>query len=101
MDEEKEKMKNYYLGKMEAVGIPEHMREGLTNYILDGVSAGGFLKAVIKNNLVDAYGTADHINGNCIRAYADFLYNGMPVMAWGSQEKYEKWINHGGMYGKK
>ena len=100
-EEEKEKIRNYYLEKMDAIGIPEHMRNDLVNYIVDGVSTGGFLKAVIKNNLIDTYGTADGTNEKHIKAYADFLYNVMPATAFGSQERYEMWKSHGGLNGRK
>lgn len=71
--------------------IPEHMRHGVEMYLDYGVAQGGFLQAVLRNDLVGAFGTADSINQAAMLDWATFLYNDMPVDAWGSKEKVEAW----------
>jgi hypothetical protein len=40
-----------------------------------GYPSGSFVKAVVKNDLMGAFGRADHINRNFIGLYASLLYN--------------------------
>lgn len=79
--------------------IPEHCRKGLKDYIENGVETGGFLRAVIENNLVEAFNRADLTNQERLRDYAWFLYNHAPVSSWGSKLNYETWIKIGGKTG--
>lgn len=82
--------------------IPEHMRNDLDLYLRRGIPPGSFMLAVLRNDLVDAYARADHINQHRIRDYADFLYNyapSIPVRAWGSPEAVSHWIESGGADG--
>jgi len=75
-------------------GIPEHCVDGLRNYLEHGIEPGGFLMAVLTNNLVEAFGRADEINRVALEAYASWLYNECPRNAWGSVEKVDTWIDH-------
>lgn len=72
--------------------LPTHMREGVRDYVLHGREPGGFLRAVLENDLVEAFARADSINSALMSEWATFLYNEMPYEAWGSPEKVEKWI---------
>ena len=72
--------------------IPEHCRDGIQLYIEQGIPPGSFLQAVLENNLVRAFGMADHIDMHHIRDYCEFLYNEAPASSWGSPEKVEAWI---------
>jgi hypothetical protein len=84
--------------------IPEHCRDGLRNYFEVGRSVGDFLTAVLENNLVEAFGRADHINEHCLKDYANFLYNyapSYPVRSWGSPEAVQAWREMGGLKGFK
>ena len=83
--------------ELEEYGIPSHMVEGLALYIERGVSPGGFLRAVLSNDLVNTFAMADHININAIDKYVDYLYNYAPASCWGSPEAIEKWVNHNGL----
>ena len=71
--------------------IPEHCRDSMKRYIEHGVIPGGFLQAVICNDLVGAFGKADQTNRHRLYDYCDFLYNYMPDPAWGSKEKMIAW----------
>ena len=45
-----------------------------------GYPGGSFVKAVVDNNLSEAFGRADDINIHCIRFYVMLMYNvGMPT----------------------
>ncbi|HEX5016560.1 MAG TPA: hypothetical protein VFX15_03120 [Actinomycetes bacterium] len=71
--------------------LPEHMREPLRDYVERGEAVGGFLTAVLSNNLVDAFGYADQTNKAAMESYAQWLYNECPRKAWGSIEKVIAW----------
>ena len=71
--------------------IPEHMRHGMKLYLDAGIMPGGFLTAVLHNNLIDAFRYADDINMAALRDWAQFIYWEIPSQAWGSPEKVEKW----------
>ena len=40
-----------------------------------GYPGGSFVQAVVDNNLMEAFGRADHINLNCIQFYVYLIYN--------------------------
>jgi hypothetical protein len=79
--------------------IPEHMREGYFNYLVHGIEPGSFAMAVLENNLMQAAGTADHINKYALASHAEFIIWAMPRACWGSKEAVGEWIKRGGMNG--
>lgn len=74
-------------------GIPEYMIDGLIRYVFDRVPPGSFLMAVLENNLMRAMECADETNSRCLKAYAMFLYNYVPMSCKGSPEKVEAWLS--------
>lgn len=72
-------------------GIPIYMREGLVNWCTRGVPPGGFLTAVLSNDLREACARADSTNQHCLFAYVQFLYMHAPAGCWGSPEKVRAW----------
>ena len=72
--------------------LPEHMREGTRRYIEDGGPPGGFLKAVICNDLMEALSRADDINRDRILDFVRFFRWEVPADCWGSMKKMEAWI---------
>lgn len=67
--------------------ISESCRNALIRYILFGDALGGFLEAVIQNDLIEAAGRADPTNIQLLGVYAMFLYNFAPSDCHGSPEK--------------
>ncbi len=72
--------------------IPEHMREGIEAYVERGRPPGGFLRAVLTNDLHSAVQRADHINVNLLPDYVRFLYWEVPGNCWGSPENVKAWL---------
>jgi len=72
--------------------IPEHMVDGVMDYLEFGLEPGGFLRAVLENDLVHAFGCADRTNIHRMEDWASFIYNEMPMAAWGSKKKVDAWI---------
>jgi len=71
--------------------LPNHMQEGASDYVSKGSLPGGFLMAVLSNDLVGAFGQADIINTHAMRDWAAWLHNEAPSECWGSREKVYAW----------
>ena len=80
--------------------LPSHKVKPMLSYVFQGVRTGGFLRAVLVNDLRGAFERADSINVRYMYAYVDFLYNWAPAECWGSEEAYEEWITSGGQEGR-
>ena len=72
--------------------LPEHMQDGARLYIEQGIPPGGFLMAVLCNDLVGAVGRADAVNQSRLVNWALWLHNDIPMAAWGSLEKVQAWM---------
>jgi len=64
-------------------GVPEHMHDGVINYLRHGLPPGGFLTAVMENDLVGAFARADQKNAAAMQEWAAYLYAYVPVGARG------------------
>ena len=64
-------------------GIPDYMHGGLARYFNNGIEPGGFLSAVLNNDLMMALDRADSQNVNCLKAYGMWLYNHAPMGTFG------------------
>ncbi len=73
--------------------IPDHMLDGLREYVDHGIPQGHFLTAVITNDLKEACARADRTNLRIIPAYVAWLYNEADARCWGSREKMDAWID--------
>ena len=76
--------------------VPPHLRGGLEAYILHGWPVGGYLEAVISNDLVDACRRADPISAMALYDVCMLLVEYAPAVAWGSREKYAAWVQRRG-----
>lgn len=73
--------------------IPERMMIGLERYIKNHIEPGGFLMAILENNLSAACGRADAENIANLPAYVGYLYNEAPSQCHGSPEKVKAWLD--------
>lgn len=80
-----------YKKELESI-IGENMLGGLRRYIDDKIPPGGFLTAVITNDLKEACGRADDQNRRIIFEYVAYLHNYCPANCWGSREKFEEYL---------
>lgn len=53
---------------------------------------GGFVTAVLENNLREALGRADEDNRQDIFDIVSYCYNEIPEPCWGSEEKMKAWF---------
>lgn len=72
--------------------IPARMHGGLIRYVAHHKEPGGFLTAVLENNLRRACAKADDENKYLLFDYVVFLHNRCPAACWGSEDAVTKWI---------
>lgn len=74
------------------LNIPLHMHGAIKRYIDDGLYPGGFLSAVLENDLKGAVAQADHLNLKALPDYVKWLYNYAPMGCWGYKGVVSDWI---------
>jgi hypothetical protein len=74
------------------IAIPIHTAEGIDRYVQERIHPGSFLEAVLCNDLREACAHADEDNAVALWAIVAFLYNEIPIAAWGSPEKFTAWL---------
>ncbi len=88
--------KEYWTEEMEKgflrCWIPERMQGGLLRYVLEGIPPGGFLTAVLSNDLMEACGRAEEDNRRLLFRYCQFIHNHTPGMCKGSPLRFKEWI---------
>ena len=77
----------------EKEGVPDHTINPLVMYIVYRIPPGGFLRAVLENDLMEAFGRADQTNALCMKNIVSFIYNYAPMQCHGSNPKVQAWIN--------
>lgn len=89
-------------------GIPTSGAEALESYLFDRIPPGSFFRALMENDFVSVFATADTVNRYLLRNYADLMYNELPtrsygpgICPYGSAENVEAWLEgykneHGG-----
>ena len=75
-----------------AAGVDRHTLETISYYIEKGIPTGGFLRAVLENDLCGACGRADHDNQRALYDIVSFLYNYAPSDCWGSPKNVQEWL---------
>ena len=65
---------------------PEHIRASLNEYVLRGRPLGGFLTAVMENDLVGAIALADGVNLNLLPHIAAWVVKNVPTNVYGSPQ---------------
>ena len=70
----------------------DYIIETLKSYVEDRCPTGGFLHAVLSNDLTEACARADMRNQARLPEIVTYIYNNLPMICWGSPEKVEKWL---------
>ena len=72
--------------------IPLLMRAAIKRYLFERIKPGGFLSAVLANDLKNAVANADAANLALLPVYVRWFYNFAPVGSWGSPDNVAKWL---------
>lgn len=86
------------MGKMIGM-VPFHLRDGLMEYCIIGRPVGGFLTAVLSNDLRESIARADENSLAGLKGLVQFLHNYSPPGCWGTRNKVLIWRNEGGFSG--
>lgn len=73
--------------------IKESTIQTLLNYVLHRFQPGGFVTAVLVNDLMESIGRADKENRETLPAICTYIYNELPANCWGSYEIVTQWLN--------
>lgn len=68
------------------------IKEKLRLYLEHGIEPGGFLMAVLSNDLVGAFSKADNENLQILDEIVKYVYNNLPSNSWGSREIVSTWL---------
>lgn len=71
--------------------IDVEVAESLRMYIEEGYSSGGFLEAVLSNDLFDVVAHADAVRSLEIPDIVRWIFNEAPQECWGSRDKVRDW----------
>jgi hypothetical protein len=72
--------------------MPEVIKDSLDRYAKDKCPTGGFLYAVLSNNLFEAFGAASENNREALFDIVSYIYNELPSTCWGDPEKVRRWL---------
>ncbi len=67
--------------------IPTHTQAALDRYVKHKIIPGGFLMAVLSNDLFGAVAQADSENLAALPEIVKYIYNNCPSNAWGSKDQ--------------
>lgn len=73
--------------------LPDGLQAGMRRYIEEGIAPGGFLKAVLYNDLAGAVAQADWINKSRLAEVVSWLAEHAPSPCWGSVEVVRDWLD--------
>ena len=74
--------------------IPAHTLAALDRYVKHRVLPGGFLTAVLSNDLFGAIARADKENKLALSEICQYIYNELPGDCWGSKDIMWKWVEN-------
>jgi len=72
--------------------VSDTVKESLARYVKHRIPTGGFLQAVLENNLKEACGRADDQNQATLFHIVSYIYNELPFNCWGSPERVRQWL---------
>lgn len=72
--------------------IPTDIEASLKRYVEDGCPTGGFLHAVLSNDLMLAMEKADDFNRHRLFDICNYIYNNIPYTCYGSPEIVKNWL---------
>jgi hypothetical protein len=67
--------------------------ETLNRYVEFRCTTGGFLRAVLENNLMESFARADSDNLQTMDEICAYVYNEMPATCHGSPEAVQRWLS--------
>ena len=85
---------------MNSMKIKQSTIEQIDNYVKEGIPPGGFVRAVLENDLMGSCSRADEENAAALHDICSCIYNKVPTACYGSPEKVREWLNSKGGHEK-
>ena len=73
---------------------PVHLLDAIAAYVNNRTPVGGFLTAVLENNLREAMGCADQSSRHGLFDIVMYCHWEIPSVCWGSPAKVEAWLTY-------
>jgi len=73
--------------------VREDIIASLRRYADLGIETGGFLRACLENDFMEAVGRADDDNIRVLCKICSYIYNEIPSPCHGSPEKVQAWLD--------
>ena len=67
-------------------------KDSIDRYVQFGLPPGGFVTAVLENDLFGAMNRADLDNRENLFWVCEYVYNKIPMQAWGTPKKVGAWM---------
>jgi len=81
--------------------VPEHLRDGLTRYVEQGIRPGnGLLSILMDRRLSEVLSACDDVTVANLRSIYRFLYNYATGQCHGDAQRVYAWIERGGIQGR-
>lgn len=77
------------------IRVPENIQGLIDSYVKFRREPGGFVRAVLENDLAMAVGRADHTSYAHLREIVSYVHWEVPSGCHGSPEKVQKWLDRG------
>ena len=74
------------------MAIPQRTKDALDRYATQHIDTGGFLRAVLTNDLFSAINRADRENLAALVEICEYIYNELPSECWGNEAKVWAWM---------
>ena len=72
--------------------VPSRMQDSFLLWVAFGIRPGGFLTAVLCDDLFGAYRRSDYVNRACMLDWIRFLHNYAPAGCYGSPGAVDEWV---------
>ena len=82
-------------------GISEATLDAIDAWVVQARDCGGFVSAVLCNDLFAALSLADPVNRVQLPNIVRYLYNEAPAACWGDEELVDEWRFRGGEIGRR
>jgi len=70
----------------------QDVKEAIDRYVDHRIHPGGFLEAVLCNDLKESLGRADDWNREDLFSIVSYCWNNIPYDCWGSPERVKAWL---------
>lgn len=73
---------------------PSNIVHSIEKYVTQGYKPGGFLTAVLQNDLTSAVMLADKDNLVALPHIVAYVYHKVPSNCWGSKDRVNNWLTN-------